>query len=493
MIRTTRTRLLVFSFTYGTAQKKHAQMTFEKQWQQIDSLSDKGLPQSAMKIAREIKAAAQQRGDEAQAIKATLFLMANEALTVEGEPTLAIQQADSMVHASDGPEKAIWQSISAELYWQYYKRNRWAILNRTPIAGDPPLDIATWDAATLIAKASDLYQASILNSEQLKDIPVERYAPLLIEGKNTRHLRPTLYDFLAFRAIGFFQNDEKDAIKPAYQFQIDGTLWFETADRLAAVKVNPATPEALHCRALHTYRRRLAIHLQDDRPDALIDADLHRLRFVHDYSVHPDKDSLYRAALEALARRYADSPAGAQVMTTLLQFDYNQSHGNDSADLQHIRRELDAVIARFPESEGARNAEQIRYALMSKTLNVETEAVLLPGENNKMLVTYRNVPDVYLRIYPSSNVLSNRRRELTRAAKEKLLGSQPILSWKAALPGSEDLREHHTEIKIDPLPTGHYLLVASATADFSSDSTIVAAVPIQVSSLSLITTNVDNQ
>src|SRR5690606_26841346 len=295
------------------------------------------------------------------------------------------------------------------------------------------------------------------------------------------------------RAIGFFQNDEKDAIKPAYQFQIDGTLWFETADRLAAVKVNPATPEALHFRALHTYQRLLAIHLQDDRPDALIDADLHRLRFVHDYSVHPDKDSLYRAALEALARRYADSPAGAQVMTTLLQFDYNQSHGNDSADLQHIRRELDAVIARFPESEGARNAEQIRYALMSKTLNVETEAVLLPGENNKMLVTYRNVPDVYLRIYPSSNVLSNRRRELTRAAKEKLLGSQPILSWKAALPGSEDLREHHTEIKIDPLPTGHYLLVASATADFSSDSTIVAAVPIQVSSLSLITTNVDNQ
>src|SRR5690606_15719255 len=101
-----------------------------------------------------------------------------------------------------------------------------------------------WDAATLIAKASDLYQASILDSEPLKAIPVERYAPLLLEGKNTRQLRPTLYDFLAFRAIDFFQNDEKDVTKPAYQFQIDGTLWFEPADRFAAVMVNPKDPEA---------------------------------------------------------------------------------------------------------------------------------------------------------------------------------------------------------------------------------------------------------
>src|SRR5690606_30525121 len=189
--------------------------------------------------------------------------------------------------------------------------------------GEPPADIATWDAATLIARASDLYQASILDGEVLKVIPVERYTPLLIEGKNTRHLRPTLYDFLAFRAITFFQNDEKDVIKPAYQFQIDGTLWFEPAARLADVKVNPATPEALHFRALHAYQQLLAFHLGDDQPDALIDADLQRLQFVYQYAVHPDKDSLYRVALQALATGYPDNPTTAQVTYVLLQFDYN--------------------------------------------------------------------------------------------------------------------------------------------------------------------------
>src|SRR5690606_31311407 len=210
--------LLAPSVTTTMAQKKHPQDNFLHQWQQIDSLITKDLPQSAAKIAENVLTTAEQQDDRPNAIKAQLFLMGVDETIQENATITNIQRIDSIIQQRDGAEKAIWQSINAELYWHYYQRNRWTILNRTPIAGDPPADIATWDAATLIARASDLYQASILSSELLKTIPVERYAPLLIEGKNTRRLRPTLYDFLAFRAIQFFQNDEKDVIRPAYQF-----------------------------------------------------------------------------------------------------------------------------------------------------------------------------------------------------------------------------------------------------------------------------------
>ena len=495
MIRIIFSLLLALSVTTTMAQKKHPQDNFLSQWQQIDSLITKGLPQSAAKIAENVLTTAEQQDDRANAIKAQLFLMGVDETIQENATITNIQRIDSIVQQRDGAEKAIWQSINAELYWHYYQRNRWTILNRTPIAGDPPADIATWDAATLIARASDLYQASILNSELLKTIPVERYAPLLIEGKNTRRLRPTLYDFLAFRAIQFFQNDEKDVIRPAYQFQIDGTLWFAPAERLAEVKVNPATPEALHFRALHTYQQLLEFHLDDDQPDAFVDADLQRLQFVHRYSAHPDKDSLYRAALQALASRYPGNAIGAQVTYTLLQFDYDQSQHNDrdSIDLRNMRQQLDALIAGFPESEGALNAGQLRHSLLNKSLNVQTEAVLLPGENNKVLVTYRNLAKAYLRVYAWPDGLTNRQRELNSAAQKKLLNSKPLSSWEAPLPGSEDLYEHRTEIKIDPLPVGRYLLVASATADFSQGNTILTAAPIQVSSLSLITNNFDNK
>src|SRR3546814_581773 len=147
------------------AQKKHKDDRFKQEWQLIDSLTNKGLPQSAAKIAQQVLADAQQQDNRPNAIKAQLFLMGVDETIQENTTTGNILRIDSIIQQREGAEKAIWQSINAELYWQYYQRNRWTLLNRTPLVGEPPADFATWDAATLIAKASDLYQASILDGE----------------------------------------------------------------------------------------------------------------------------------------------------------------------------------------------------------------------------------------------------------------------------------------------------------------------------------------
>ena len=494
MIRIIFSLLLALSVTTTMAQKKHPQDNFLNQWQQIDSLITRGLPQSAAKIAENILTTAEQQDDRPNAIKAQLFLMGVDETIQENASITNIQRIDSIIQQRDGAEKAIWQSINAELYWHYYQRNRWTILNRTPLAGDPPADVATWDAATFVAKASELYQASILDSDPLKAVPVERYAPLVVSGKNTRHLRPTLYDLLAFRAIGFFENDEKDVIKPAYQFQIDGTLWFEDAERLAEVKVNPATPEALHFRALHTYQQVLTFHLNDEKPDALIDADLQRLAFVHRFSVHPDKDSLYRAALNRLAARYATDPASAQATYQLLRFDYEQSDKQTTDSLNRIQllEQLDALIAKFKGSEGATKAMQLRHTITSKSLNVETEEVMLPQENHKALISYRNLDRAYFRLYHVPISLYNQLDRMNDETQTALLSTAPLEAWDNALPGSNDLYGHQTEIKINPLPAGRYLLVASATPDFAADSNLLHSTPFQVSSWSMVTANGKN-
>lgn len=488
MIRTIIFFLLVLPITTTMAQKKHPADSFLHQWQQIDSLVKKGLPQSAAKIARSVLNSAQQQTDQPNAIKAQLFLMGVEEAIEENATIGNIRRIDSVIRQRDGAEKAIWQSINAELYWQYYQRNRWTILNRTPLVGEPPADIATWDAATLIAKASDLYQTSILDSEPLKAIPVERYAPLLLEGKNTRQLRPTLYDFLAFRAIDFFQNDEKDVIKPAYQFQIDGTLWFEPADRFAAVMVNPKDPEALHFRALHTYQQVLRFHINDNQPDALIDADLQRLAFVHRYSVHPQKDSLYLQALQNLVTTYPNTPAAAEATYRSLQFHYDRHLSEkDTIDLIQLKRQLDALVERFPDSEGAAHAAELRYSLTSKSIQVQAEEVVLPEENSKVLLRYRNLNKVHLRIYRIPAYWDSRQRGLSQVEQENILKGKPLRQWESALPGSDDMREHRTELKINPLPTGHYLLVVSAKPTFTADENVIHATPFQISALSVVT------
>lgn len=487
MIRSIFSFVLVFTVTATMAQKLPSLSPFEKEWQQINSLIEKGRPQSAALLARKILITAQKEDDGPNAIKAQLFLMGVDETIQDDATTRNMLKIDSLIQISQGAEKALWQSINAELYWRYYQRNRWTILNRTPLAGEPPADIATWDAATLIQKASERYQASILDRETLQKIPVARYTPILAKGENTRHLRPTLYDFLAFRAVEFFQNDEKDVIKPAYQFQIDGTLWFEPAQRLADVKVNPAHPEALHFRALHTYQQLLAFHLNDPQPDALIDADLQRLAFVHRYSVHPEKDSLYLHALRVLEKRYADVPASAQVSYQIIQFLYDNRSTDlqQKTDLPSLKSRLDALIARFPNTEGAANASSLVQQLTNPSLAVQTEEVVLPDENSKALITYRNVNKIYIQLYANTLPIDMQQNRLTEEQRTKLLQTSPVRSWEQALPAAEDLYEHHTELKIDPLPVGSYILVASATPDFQLAKNIIHATPFQVSAISV--------
>ena len=496
MIRNFFSILVVFTMMTITsmAQQQPDNDSYKREWQQIDSLVNKGLPQSAAKIARQLLAVAQQKKDGANAIKAQLFLMGVDDSIHENADIHNIRRIDSIIANSQGPEKALWQSINADLYWQYFQRNRWQLYNRTPIAGQPPADMATWDAATLIAKASELYQASILDSELLKAIPVERYTPILIAGKNTRHLRPTLYDFLAFRAIEFFQNDEKDVIKPAYQFQIDGTLWFEPTKRFSEVKVKPADPEALHFKALHTYQQLLAFHLNDEKPDALIDADLQRLAFVHQYSVHPDKDSLYVNALRMLEARFKGTAAVAEVVYRIIAFEYGATgyapaQNGSQRDVPALRLRLTQLIDAYPDTEGAANATILLRQIDEKHLQIITESVNIPDEHIKALITYKNLANIHLHLYQTPADFRGIQQYRHDSTITNLLANEPVRKWTQPLPASEDMEPHRTEIKVDALPAGNYVLVASTHPDLQESANLLHLVQFQVSNISMVSNN----
>ncbi len=494
-----------------TMAQKHPENTpFQKEWRQIDSLTGKGLPQSAAKIARQVLVAAKEKKDNASAIKAQIFLMGVDESIQENADIRNLLFVDSLITESQGSEKALWQSINAEQYWQYFQQNRWRIYNRTPIQGEAPTDIATWDAPAFINKASTLYLASIAEREQLKAIPVKRYMPILAEGKNTRHLRPTLYDFLVFRAIEFFQDDEKDVISPAYRFQVDGALWFEPAQRFSEVRVKPADPDALHFKALSLYQEIISFHLNDKEPDALIDADLHRLQFVHTHSVNPHKDSLYLDALFRLEKQYRKHPASAEVSFRIVQQQYGNgvsptdgpipmrsgTQQSGKRDVPALRAKLEQIIAQHPDTEGAAHATELLNQIQMKEIALKVEEVNIPKQNIRALITYRNVDKIHLSLYKIPIGFEFRRgndqeREATRQALQALA---PVKAWEQSLPGTADMETHHTEIKVDALPAGSYALVATVSPnsgdlpnlDLGEDNSLIHLIDFQVSRLSLI-------
>ena len=112
--------------------------------------------------------------------------------------------------------------------------------------------------------------------------------------------------------MSYFENDERDIKKPAYAFEIDQASAFDPAADFIHRKFPTKDSLSLQHKALLIYQKLIAFHLNDAKPDALIDADIQRIQFVKDKSVHPDKDKLYFNAINHIANQYENTPAAAQ-------------------------------------------------------------------------------------------------------------------------------------------------------------------------------------
>src|SRR5690606_14012938 len=311
---------------------------------------------------------------------------------------------DSLIEQSSGQEKAIWQSIAAQNLWFYYEENRITILDRTTLLQDPDTDLTTWDAATFFHTIAKLYLLSISAQQLLQHTPLEDFSVLLHKGENTRHLRPTLYDLLAFRAVNYFENDEQELSRPANQFEIREDNWFAPAAEFVQIQDSVPDQGSPLFRALGIYQDILDFHLADRSEEALLDADLQRLEFVYTYATQSNKKELYLQALRQIEKRYPKSAAGARAAVKRIAIQINDSDHPGQRPALHA--ELKEIAAQHSGTEAGMEALQLIQTLEAKGLNLVTEKVYLPNEYLKVLLHYKNVPTVYLQVYRCSSNLS---------------------------------------------------------------------------------------
>ncbi|MEI9943497.1 MAG: alpha-2-macroglobulin family protein [Chitinophagaceae bacterium] len=384
------------------------------------------------------------------------------------------------------------------MYWNYYQQYRWQLYNRTQTTEFKKEDIATWTAEDFHKKISDLYIASLKNEKLLQQTKLEPFDAIIIKGI-VRHLRPTLFDLLANRALAYFENDERDIAKPAYAFEINQAAAFDPTTDFITRKFVTKDSLSLQHKALLIYQSLIAFHIKDAKPDALIDADLQRIEFVKNKSVHPDKDQLYFTSLNHIANQYGNLPAAAQAWYFIASYYEEKAtaykpYGDSTHRLSRIKAKeiCEKVLAQKDSSEGKINCYNLLNQVNSQSLQFSLEKVNVPGQPFRTLVEYRNFNRLYLRIIKSDE---NLKKQMEDQYGDKywssIIAAKPARSWEQPLVNPGDLLEHKTEIKIDALPAGEYLLVAGNDKDFSGKKTILGARLFYVSNISYVNNDKD--
>ncbi len=464
-------------FIYATAQTPLN--NYDKAWKKIDSLiNKKGLTQSALTEVNKLYALAKKEKQEAQQVKTLLYKMSLQEMKEEDALLKSIQQLEIESSTAGETVKSILHSITAERYWNYFQQHRWQLYNRTKTTDFKKNDIATWGIDDFHKKIGQLYLESLKNEKQLQQTKLEPFDAIIIKG-NVRHLRPTLFDLLAHRALYYFRNDEQDVNKPSYAFELDQASIFDPAADFINRKFPTKDSLSLHHEALLLDQRLIAFHLNDKKPDALIDADINRLEFVHQYAEMDKKEELYKNALTHIGQQYENNPVAAQAWFLLARWHSEKASEEITYDGYGKAKEIcDKIIAQKDSSEGKINAQNLLKTILKQELNLQTEKVNLPNQPFRMLVTYRNINQTYFRLVTLTKQLKNKLRKVNNWQEEywqQLLQLPVAKTFTQPLPAVKDYRQHRVEVSMEGLPVGEYILLASTDKEFGFKENVVAA------------------
>ncbi len=458
-----------------TANNPPMEKDFDKQWKKVDSLSNLGQPRSALEVLDEIMSLAQAGNNLPQIIKTSLYRIKLTADFEEDYAEMAINDIKSRIPDAETPEKQILNSILGELYTGYYQSNRYKILERTNVNASLD-DIKTWNADKILSEANKCYLASLENADELQKTRLETFSAILLEEKDSKKFRPTLFDFLAYRAFEFFRNEESGLTKAANQFKIKNPDFFGTAQKFANIPLPNETVVSNDYFATLILQKLIEFHLNDNDPQALIDADLNRLGYVFQNAVIENKDSLYLSALTGLEEKFNTSPHSTAVSFKIAQFYQEQGSKFNPQfpekyrwDLKKAAGYCEKAMTAFPESEGAKNCGILLESIHKSSIGITAEQEVIPGKQSLLKASWKNFDKLYFRVlklnydkYQKMIWSGNTRENI-----ESLIKETPFKEWQVTVPDEGDFQQHSAEVVVPTLAEGFYIVLAANRQTFS--------------------------
>ena len=474
---------------------------YEKLWNEVNEFNSQGLPKSALKVVEKIYKAAKEKNNAAEFIKALIHKM-RFIQDVDEETLIKVhKELKKELEQCRFPIKPVLHSMLAEQYWNYYQANRYRFLKRTAMVNVKQDDMRTWTLKKIVEEVVFHYKTSLEYPERAKKTNINIYDKILTKGNTARRYRPTLYDFLAHRAIDFYMDSESGLTQPVYRFTLNKGEYFVEAHEFAKLDITTHDPLSFHYYALLDLQELIRFHLDDKNPEALVDVDLKRLRFLYREAVVSNKEIVYEKMLRQMIKTYEDSelPVTAEIYYELASL-YNQlgdkykpvgpenaAHKEYKWHKKKARELCEEAIKKYPGSNGAHNCTHLINRIEGGKLYVTLEKAVVPGRPSPALVQYRNINKIYLKVVKTDRKeIEEKNRLRHNEMVAFFIKKEAIQSWAIVLPDDGDFQTHSAEIKVDRLETGEYALLASNSKAFDFKSFAVAYSFFRVSNISYV-------
>ena len=424
-------------------------------WEKVQKFEKKALPKSALKEVRAIYKRAKQENNESQLIKALLYREKLQSNLQEEGYLAAIKDIEKEIKQSKKPtSKLILTSILAQMYSNYVETHRYKLQERSSVEDNSSQDIQIWDSQRLMQKAAQLYRDSLGKAAQ--KVPIHRYQDILLPAQNSEGLRPTLYDFLAFRALNYFTNERNDLFQPKDHFFIQEKEAFGSIKSFIKYPFKSQNPHAFKYQALLIYQKLLQFHQHTKNQKALLHINFERLKFVYQNFMGANKNRYYLDALKSLDSQYTNSEA----LYYLAHYYFDQ--GALEKALFYANRGI-----KSDDKYLASRSEAIKNRITEQFVRLSIEKVNLPNENILSKISYKNIDHLTIKVIKLSPQAYQHIQSLYGKQRASFIKTLPSLrTFSLSLPKQEDYKEHSTELSLGKYPLGIYLFIIAQKDNF---------------------------
>ena len=467
---------------------------YDNSWKTIHLYEIDGKIASALEETQTVLNKSKRNKDYDTYLKAKIYRWKFLQINTENSNNLILEEVNKTISEIPFPYSAILETYKAKWLNDYYKENRWTISRRGQINNPDLNDIETWDLMTLLKQIRKTYEFALNNGQKLIEQPSGNYDILLTTAKLNRKYRPSLYDILAHESLDFYRTDFYNLTRPEQTYELKSDKLFDLGNTFTEIQFK--TPDSLFSRVdiLKQYQKLERLHEENKNEEALVFTILERLEYVFQYHLSEEKWLLYENTLLQLEKAYEGREIQGLVRLKLAEKykdlastkleEYSENSGYSQEEFERLKKlnngnwllkypdynskAIDLsqkIIENFPESAYSIKAAQLLEDLQRPELNLRTQETWTPEQKGRLLINYKNIDTLKIRIYKATAALLDARGKtfFEDSILKKFLETSPLVEDRILLPGSEDANQHSTETILPAFKKGPYLIYASAS------------------------------
>ena len=456
---------------------------YAKAWQEVRKLDSDLKQREALAKVKEIRQNALKEKNYLQISRAFIYIIdystrLEESDEWKNELKLLRSTADD---APDAPKSFLYLLLG-HMYNEYRDDLSYRFYGRTDVENDQNDDIETWSLPRINREIADCYRKAVANPKATQAVPLDDWKEAVQkenEGYSTLYCK-TLYDFIALNTIKRYCDRNREQNDFSYK---DIELVSDADKFINFQPKNNDTWSSENLR-LSLYQELLRAHKNDKTPIAYEFINILRLNYYKMRSVNEDADDTYLKALEAIKSRYPNDPE----ITPAASYHIAQQYRNRGM-LKEAHDLAMETLKKYP-----RTSANFGQACLSLAHDLEIKKLYLTGETAvaintpfPMKLEYTNLEKIYLHIYKVYDIDDYNRNQYDRVEyiKKKL---EEVRSEEVQLIDNKDYKTLSSEIILDGLPKGYYVILASNDQDYIHEkSDVISYMLVQVTNVAVVT------